>query len=464
MENMSSHLTRLENLVYSNSSHYESAADQQVFAAGYGFQAHQQQQASSSVSASTSNSGSGSGSGSVPASNSGTAAEGMEVYEPIIRTTRINKVLKMISKITFIPRDEEFQFHPRVWNILAKWRVDYGVGHGRATPRSEAEMETETKAETSTVGKDNGNGNGNGNGNAQNQIPAVAVAEDGSKGEVCQEKGASVSEVHKEYLQAQQEKSHCQTQKSLEIHTCPANCPVVADDAEDGSKGEEKGAIASGVHKEQLQTRQENTHCQKSLQLEIPTCPSTNSEIGGKLMGNLSKADATDKSVATTGTSLTAESDTGATAISHGNERTKEKGSETKETVTEPEQTKETMPTGHNTRNVQVENTGEDPADDNRCIIGKCWNSNNSNNNGESNSMVWMIFVFIYRVIICEGIFDFMLSGYIFDFYTRSCISLLAALSFAFHHRHVTIFPGGFVIFWSLISLALWFALMYSLT
>lgn len=40
----------------------------------------------------------------------------------IIRATKINKVLKMIVKLSSIPRDEEFQFRQRAINILSKWK------------------------------------------------------------------------------------------------------------------------------------------------------------------------------------------------------------------------------------------------------------------------------------------------------------------------------------------------------
>ena len=41
----------------------------------------------------------------------------------IIRATKINKVLKMIVKLSSIPRDEEFQFRQRAVNILSKWKT-----------------------------------------------------------------------------------------------------------------------------------------------------------------------------------------------------------------------------------------------------------------------------------------------------------------------------------------------------
>ena len=40
----------------------------------------------------------------------------------IIRTTKINKVLKAIIKLNSIPRDEEFDFRGRSINILGKWK------------------------------------------------------------------------------------------------------------------------------------------------------------------------------------------------------------------------------------------------------------------------------------------------------------------------------------------------------
>lgn len=40
----------------------------------------------------------------------------------IIRSTKINKVLKMIVKLNAIPRDEEFNFRQRAMNILSSWK------------------------------------------------------------------------------------------------------------------------------------------------------------------------------------------------------------------------------------------------------------------------------------------------------------------------------------------------------
>lgn len=40
----------------------------------------------------------------------------------IIRSTKINKVLKMIVKLNAIPRDEEFSFRQRAMSILSNWK------------------------------------------------------------------------------------------------------------------------------------------------------------------------------------------------------------------------------------------------------------------------------------------------------------------------------------------------------
>ncbi|KAJ5919041.1 hypothetical protein N7466_009984 [Penicillium verhagenii] len=41
----------------------------------------------------------------------------------IIRSTKINKVLKMIVKLNTIPRDEEFNFRSRAMNLLSSWKT-----------------------------------------------------------------------------------------------------------------------------------------------------------------------------------------------------------------------------------------------------------------------------------------------------------------------------------------------------
>jgi len=45
----------------------------------------------------------------------------------IIRTTKINKVLKALIKLTTIPRDEEFQFRKRSLDLLSQWNKILGA-------------------------------------------------------------------------------------------------------------------------------------------------------------------------------------------------------------------------------------------------------------------------------------------------------------------------------------------------
>lgn len=66
-----------------------------------------------------------------------------EIEISIIRHTKINKVLKMIVKLNFVPRDEELQFRQRAMNILSKWK---SLEPETATPTDDKEKEAEAKA------------------------------------------------------------------------------------------------------------------------------------------------------------------------------------------------------------------------------------------------------------------------------------------------------------------------------
>ena len=61
----------------------------------------------------------------------------------IIRTTKINKVLKAIIKLNAIPKDEEFNFRGRSVEILGKWKhlLESDL------PKDEASGSKETEAE-----------------------------------------------------------------------------------------------------------------------------------------------------------------------------------------------------------------------------------------------------------------------------------------------------------------------------
>ena len=73
----------------------------------------------------------------------------LENYEDlevsIIRTTKINKVLKALVKLNTIPRDEEFSFRKRSVELLGKWNKILG-----AEPEGDAGAPAEEKDSKST--------------------------------------------------------------------------------------------------------------------------------------------------------------------------------------------------------------------------------------------------------------------------------------------------------------------------
>ncbi|KAB8237984.1 PWWP domain protein [Aspergillus alliaceus] len=79
----------------------------------------------------------------------------------IIRSTKINKVLKMIVKLSSIPRDEEFQFRRRAVDLLSKWKTvldadtTVGASEEKKKPKAngvhkEDSVETPAPADTET--------------------------------------------------------------------------------------------------------------------------------------------------------------------------------------------------------------------------------------------------------------------------------------------------------------------------
>ena len=70
----------------------------------------------------------------------------------IIRSTKINKVLKMIVKLNSIPRDEEFNFRHRAMNILSSWKAvldsDTPVGDKDFKPTANGSSKEDEGAET----------------------------------------------------------------------------------------------------------------------------------------------------------------------------------------------------------------------------------------------------------------------------------------------------------------------------
>ncbi|KAJ5122823.1 hypothetical protein N7448_003956 [Penicillium atrosanguineum] len=70
----------------------------------------------------------------------------------IIRSTKINKVLKMIVKLNTIPRDEEFNFRQRAMNILSSWKTvldsDTPVGDKDSKPTANGSSKEDDGADT----------------------------------------------------------------------------------------------------------------------------------------------------------------------------------------------------------------------------------------------------------------------------------------------------------------------------
>lgn len=74
----------------------------------------------------------------------------LEAYQnlevAIIRATKINKVLKMIVKLSSIPRDEEFQFRKRAVDLLSQWKNDLELDTA-ANPDEKEDKEDSKPAE-----------------------------------------------------------------------------------------------------------------------------------------------------------------------------------------------------------------------------------------------------------------------------------------------------------------------------
>jgi hypothetical protein len=62
----------------------------------------------------------------------------------IIRSTKINKVLKALIKLNTIPKDEEFDFKGRSMNLLARWNKALGADAEAAGPPAEEKADQPT--------------------------------------------------------------------------------------------------------------------------------------------------------------------------------------------------------------------------------------------------------------------------------------------------------------------------------
>lgn len=104
----------------------------------------------------------------------------------IIKTTKINKVLKAIIKLPSIPLDEEYGFKERSIKLLGKWNEILSNDAATAPPANKEEAKAETVASTT-------------NGNAaeskeKSEKGGSAAPENEAKNEAKTESGTAVEE------------------------------------------------------------------------------------------------------------------------------------------------------------------------------------------------------------------------------------------------------------------------------
>jgi hypothetical protein len=71
----------------------------------------------------------------------------------IIRTTKINKVLKAILKLENIPKEDEFKFKPRSQALLDKWNKLLAVDGTPTAPAAEVNGTSKATAKANGVSK-----------------------------------------------------------------------------------------------------------------------------------------------------------------------------------------------------------------------------------------------------------------------------------------------------------------------
>jgi hypothetical protein len=77
-----------------------------------------------------------------------TLEENQDLEADIIQKTKVNKLLKVILKLTTIPRDEEFGFKERCEKLLKAWNVILQKAEEEAAPENDEEA---APAETDTA-------------------------------------------------------------------------------------------------------------------------------------------------------------------------------------------------------------------------------------------------------------------------------------------------------------------------
>ena len=110
----------------------------------------------------------------------------------IIRTTKINKVLKGMLKITSIPQEEVHQFKDRSFKLLTKWNETLAKEGGGALGDKEDEGKAETAAPTT-----NGTANDSEEQAAKAEVGEAAAPEE-EKDEALENKIGTTTEGEKE--------------------------------------------------------------------------------------------------------------------------------------------------------------------------------------------------------------------------------------------------------------------------
>ena len=164
-----------------------------------------------------------------------------EIEISIIRQTKINKVLKMIVKLNFVPRDEELQFRQRAMNILSKWK---SLEPETATPTDDKEAKAngvskEDGAETPSKAQPEAEKEGEGQKESTNEplddpMPDADAADKTKAPELVKEVEADVAK------EGEVSEPKAAEEKTSEDKEKPAEQQQQAAEQKEGEKAEEK--------------------------------------------------------------------------------------------------------------------------------------------------------------------------------------------------------------------------------
>lgn len=148
-----------------------------------------------------------------------TQLENYTNLEPsIIRGTKIYKVLRGIIKLSFIPKEEEYQFKKRSNDLLASWHEALG-SKGDDKEDEKAEEKPEEKPEQKENGEKNENADADA-GKTETTELAARPAETATSNDAAADKDVAMSD-------AKEEKPEEKTEEKTEA---PADAPAAAED------------------------------------------------------------------------------------------------------------------------------------------------------------------------------------------------------------------------------------------